>query len=517
MYELILSSTSSEVVIALLKDKQLVELHREPKDTKFAVGDIYLGKVRKVLPGLNAAFVDVGYEKDAFLHYFDLGPQVLSLNKFVKQTRDGKEKTGNLLYFKSEQDIVKSGTMNQVINPGQEVLVQVAKEPISTKGPRIGSELSIPGRYLVLVPFSDRVSVSQKISHRKEKERLKKLINSIKPKNFGVIVRTNAKDKKVAELNKDLDDLLSKWNDIHNNLRKAKIADRILGEVSRTSGILRDIFNNSFENIYVDNNVLYDEVSDYLAEKSPKKKDIVSLYNGKLPIFEHFKISKEIKQSFGKTVTSKSGVYLVIEHTEACHVIDVNSGNRAHEGKSQEENALAVNLEAASEVGRQLRLRDMGGIIVVDFIDMRSAGNRKKLYQHMKDVMKDDRAKHSLTPPSKFGLIEITRQRVRPVTAVVTTEVCPSCIGSGEVSSSINIVQEMEGQANTLIKSDKLNKLTISMHPYVASYLEKGFFSNEKKKIQKRIGAKIDILPMFDCEILEYHFYNPEGEELHVD
>lgn len=517
MYELILSSTPSEVVIALLKDKRLVELHREPKDTKFAVGDIYLGKVRKVLPGLNAAFVDVGYEKDAFLHYFDLGPQVLSLNKFVKRAREGKEKTGNLLYFKNEQDIVKSGTMNEVLNPGQEVLVQVAKEPISTKGPRIGSELSIPGRYLVLVPFSDRVSVSQKINNRKEKERLKKLIGSIKPKNFGVIVRTNAREKKVAELNKDLDDLLAKWNDIHKNLEKAKVADRILGEVSRTSAILRDIFNNSFENIYVDNDVLYDEVKDYLAEKAPKKKDIVNIYKGKLPIFEHFKISKEIKQSFGKTVTSKSGVYLVIEHTEACHVIDVNSGNRAHEGSTQEDNALAVNLEAASEVARQLRLRDMGGIIVVDFIDMRNPGNRKKLYQHMKDIMKDDRAKHSLTPPSKFGLIEITRQRVRPATAVVTTEVCPSCTGTGEVNASINVVQEMEGQANSLIKADKLNKITISMHPFIASYLEKGFFSTEKRKIQKRIGAKIDILPMFDCEILEYHFYNSEGQELHVD
>lgn len=517
MYELILSSTPSEVVIALLKDKQLVELHREPKDTKFAVGDIYLGKVRKVLPGLNAAFVDVGYEKDAFLHYFDLGPQVLSLNKFVKRAREGKEKTGNLLYFKNEQDIIKSGTMNEVLKPGQEVLVQVAKEPISTKGPRIGSELSIPGRYLVLVPFSDRVSVSQKINNRKEKERLKKLIGSIKPKNFGVIVRTNAREKKVAELNKDLDDLLAKWNAIHTNLEKAKVADRILGEVSRTSAILRDIFNNSFESIYVDDEVLYDEVKDYLAEKAPKKKDIVNIYKGKLPIFEHFKISKEIKQSFGKTVTSKSGVYLVIEHTEACHVVDVNSGNRAHEGLTQEDNALAVNIEAASEVARQLRLRDMGGIIVVDFIDMRNPGNRKKLYQHMKDMMKDDRAKHSLTPPSKFGLIEITRQRVRPATAVVTTEVCPSCIGTGEVNASINVVQEMEGRASSIVKYDQLNKITISMHPFIASYLEKGFFSNEKKKIQKRIGAKIDILPMFDCEILEYHFYNSEGQELHID
>lgn len=517
MYELILSSTPSEVVIALLKDGKLVELHKEPKDTKFAVGDLYLGKVRKVLPSLNAAFVDVGYEKDAFLHYFDLGPQVLSLNKFVKRTREGKEKTGNLLYFKSEPDIQKSGTMVEVLNPGQEILVQVAKEPISTKGPRIGSEISIPGRYLVLVPFSDRVSVSQKISNRKEKDRLKKLIQSIKPKNFGVIVRTNAKEKKVAELNKDLDDLLAKWEEIHTNLKNAKPADRVLGELSRTTSILRDVFNSSFENITVDDPKLFDEVNDYIDEKAPTKKGIVHLYKGKLPIFEHFKITKEIKQSFGKTVTSKSGVYLVIEHTEACHVIDVNSGNRAHENANQEENALAVNLEAAEEVARQLRLRDMGGIIVVDFIDMKKTSNRKQLFNHMREAMKDDRAKHSLTPPSKFGLIEITRQRVRPATAVVTTEVCPSCTGTGKVEASINLVQVLEGQAKTIVKNKSLSKLQISVHPYVESYFTKGLFTNEKKKLQKRIGAKVEFLPMFDNEILEYHFYDTSGQELDVD
>jgi ribonuclease G len=516
VYELVLSSTPSEVLIALLKDKQLVELHREPKDTVFAVGDIYLGKVRKVLPSLNAAFVNVGYEKDAFLHYFDLGPQVLSLNKFVKRTREGKEKTSNLLYFKSEADIVKTGAMVDVLSPGQEVLVQVAKEPISTKGPRIGSELSIPGRYLVLVPFSDRVSVSQKIGNRKEKERLKRLLKSIKPKNFGVIVRTNAQDKKVVELQKDLEDLLNKWGDIHTNLKKAKVADRVLGELSRTSAILRDVFNSDFSAIHVDNESLFNEVNDYMDEKAPKKKGIVNLYNSKLPIFEHFKISKAIKQSFGQTVTSKSGVYLVIEHTEACHVIDVNSGNRSPENTNQEENALAVNLEAAEEVARQLRLRDMGGIIVVDFIDMKKSANRKRLYQYMKDVMKSDRAKHSLTPPSRFGLIEITRQRVRPVTNVVTTEVCPSCKGTGKVDSSINLVQAMEGQANALVRAKNLSKIKISVHPYIESYLTKGIFVNEKKKIQKRIGVKVELMPMFDNEILEYHFYDNDGKELDV-
>jgi ribonuclease G len=311
--------------------------------------------------------------------------------------------------------------------------------------------------------------------------------------------------------------LLSRWDNIHVNVKKAKVADRVLGELSRTSSILRDIFNNSFEAIHVDNETLFNEVNDFIGERSRKKKAIVNLYNGNLPIFEQFKISREIKQSFGQTVTSKTGVYLVIEHTEACHVIDVNSGNRAHKNANQEENALAVNLEAADEVARQLRLRDMGGIIVVDFIDMKRPAHRKQLFNRMKDAMKDDRAKHSLTPPSKFGLIEITRQRVRQATKVVTTEACPSCMGTGKVEASINVVQVLEGQANSLVRSSGLEKLRISLHPYLESYLTKGIFSNEKKKIQKRIGAKVELLPMFDNDILEYHFYDSDGKELEVE
>ena len=513
MYELIISSSASDVVIALLKDKKLIELQKEPKNIKYAVGDIYLGKVRKILPGLNAAFVDVGYEKDAFLHYFDLGPQFSSLNNFVQNTRKGKEKTANLLYFKNEADIEKSGSIEQLIKVGQEVLVQVAKEPISTKGPRIGTEISIPGRHIVLVPFSDRVSVSQKIANPKEKERLKKILKEIKPKNFGVIVRTNARDKKVAELEADLNDVLSKWKTIHENLQGAKTSDKILGELSRSSAIVRDILNSSFESIVVDDMVLYDEIKEYLEEKFPEKVKIVKYYNEQLPVFESYKISKQIKNSFGKTATLSNGIYLIIEHTEACHVIDVNSGNRTQESKSQEENALAVNLEAAEEIARQLRLRDMGGIIVVDFIDMKNPNNRKLLFQKMVDEMKDDRAKHSITPPSKFGLIEITRQRVRPVTPVANTEVCPSCLGTGKVEATINLVDTIESKISNA--TEGLKQITVGVHPYVAAYLTKGFLSL-RWKMQNKLGIKIKILPMFDFEILEYHFYDKDGQEIDV-
>lgn len=514
MHELVISSSPSDVVIGLLKEKKLVELQREPKNTKYAVGDIYLGRVRKVLPGLNAAFVDVGYEKDAFLHYFDLGPQYASLNKYVKSVRKGKEKTGNLLYFKREQDINKEGQIEQLIESGQEVLVQVAKEPISTKGPRIGTEISIPGRFLVLVPFSDRVSVSQKIPNHKEKDRLRKMLRGIKPKNFGVIVRTNASGRKVEELQADLDDLVEKWKTLSTNLKNAKPKERVLGEMSRTSTIVRDVLNSSFEKIVVDDPLVYDEIKEYLDDKAPDRSKIVEFYDGKLPIFEKFKISKQIKNSFGKTATLSNGIYLVIEHTEACHVIDVNSGNRTQKSKNQEENALAVNLDAAEEIARQLRLRDMGGIIVVDFIDMKDPANRKTLFNKMKEEMKGDRAKHSITPPSKFGLIEITRQRVRPVTKVVDTELCSTCGGTGKVEASIKLVDVLESKIS-IFKDMHDNEFTVGLHPFVAAYLTKGLFSL-RWKWQRKYGIKLKVLPMFDFDMLEYHFYNKKGKEIHL-
>ena len=514
MYELVISSSPSDVVIALLKDKKLIELQKEPKNTKYAVGDIYLGKVRKVLPGLNAAFVDVGYEKDAFLHYFDLGPQFSSLKKFVQNTRTGKEKTSNLLYFKTEKEISKEGSIDEMVKSGDQIAVQVAKEPISTKGPRIGTEISLPGRYLVLVPFSDRVSISQKIGNPKEKDRLRNLMKQIKPKNFGVIVRTNAKDKKVSALKADLDDLLNKWNSLFENLKSAKPADRVLGEISRTSTIVRDILNSSFEKIVVDDPIVFDEIKDYLAEKAPEKEKIVQLYKGETPIFEHFKISKQIKNSFGKTATLSNGIYLVIEHTEACHVIDVNSGNRTQKTKNQEENALAVNLDAAEEIARQLRLRDMGGIIVVDFIDMKDPANRKALYQKMKDEMASDRAKHSITPPSKFGLIEITRQRVRPVTNVVNTEECPSCQGTGKVEATINVVDQIESELSAL-SNKGIKQVTLGVHPYIAAFLTKGLLT-VRWKWQRQYGVKIKVMSLFEYGFLDFYFYDKDGQEINL-
>jgi ribonuclease G len=359
--ELIIRSNSSDIDFALLRDGRLLELNKETNDNKFSVGDIFIAKIGKVLTGLNAAFVNVGYPKDGFLHYHDLGAQVNSLSKFLKKVSTGNYKEFTLKNFRFENDINKDGSINDVLKTGQNTLVQVVKEPISTKGPRISSELSIAGRFLVLVPFSNRVSVSQKIEDPKEKERLKRLAQSIKPKGFGVILRTVAQGKKVAELDRDLQNSLTRWKGMCKSIPNTNTPTKILSELNRASSILRDVMNDSFTNIVTNDEALFEEIKDYLQEIYPEKVNIVKLHKSKTPIFEKYGIERQIKTSFGKTASMSKGAYLVIEHTEALHVIDVNSGNRSNRANSQEDTALEVNMIAAKEVARQLQLRDMGG------------------------------------------------------------------------------------------------------------------------------------------------------------
>jgi len=513
--DLVIDSESSEVSIALLEDKVLVELSKEKSNNNYAVGDVFLGRVRKIMPGLNAAFVDVGYEKDAFLHYLDLGPQVNSLNKFVRLALAGKVHDGNLAGFEAEQDIEKTGRISSVLGQNQHVLVQIAKEPISTKGPRITSELAFAGRYLVMVPFSNRISVSQKIKSQEERNRLKRLIQSIRPKNCGIIIRTVAENKLVADLDADLRNLVQKWENTAIKLKGAQPPQKIISEIDRTSAILRDILSESFSNIYVNNQLVADEIKNYIRKIFPDKVEIVKLYKGKTPIFEHFGIDKQIKNAFGKIVNIKSGVYLIIEHTEALHVIDINSGHRVNSENTQENNALAVNMEAAVEVARQLRLRDMGGIIVVDFIDMHQPAYRRELFQKLKDEMAKDRAKHSILPPSKFGLVQITRQRVRPEMTVQVLEKCPACDGAGKVKSSIILVDEIESNINYLIKDQNEKFLKLSVHPYVYAYLLRGFRSIRLKWYLK-FGKWIRLKPMASYHFLEYHFFNKNDDEINL-
>ncbi|MFK5957336.1 MAG: ribonuclease E/G [Lutibacter sp.] len=510
--ELIIRSNSSDIDFALLKDGKLIALNKETNGNKFSVGDIFLAKIGKVLSGLNASFVNVGYEKDGFLHYQDLGAQLLSLNKFIKGISTGKIKDYTLNNFQLEKDIDKYGNIVDTLKTGQNSLVQIVKEPISTKGPRMSSEISIAGRYMVLVPFSERVSVSQKITDLQEKERLKRLVKSIKPKGFGVIIRTVAVNKKVAELDRDIQNSLERWVAMCKKIKTVKAPQtpiKVLSELNRASSILRDLFNDSFTNIVTNDEVLYVEIKEYLQEIAPKKESIVNLYKSKVPIFEKFGIERQIKTSFGRTVSMSKGAYLVIEHTEALHVIDVNSGNRSNKALSQADTALEVNLISASEVARQLQLRDMGGIIVVDFIDMHTAEHRQKLYDHLKAEMAFDRTKHKILPPTKFGLIQITRQRVRPEMVIKTQEPNPS--GSGEVEAPIVLLDTIEAELDNRITYKKHKKITLNVHPFIAAYLKKGIPS-----IQQRWFAKykkwIKILPRDAYQYLRFDFTNENGE-----
>ncbi|WP_027138291.1 Rne/Rng family ribonuclease [Gaetbulibacter saemankumensis] len=511
--ELIIRSSSDDVDFALLKDGKLIELQKDEGGNNFSVGDVFIAKIRKAVPGLNAAFVNVGYEKDAFLHYHDLGPKLPSLLKFTKSVSTGKLKDFSLKNFPFEKDIDKDGKITDVLKSNQSLLVQIVKEPISTKGPRISSELSIAGRYIVLVPFSSRISISQKIEDKDEKDRLKRLVKSITPPGFGIIVRTVAQGKKVAELDKDLQNLLSRWTAMCKKLHKAHHPSKVLGEMNKASSILRDIFNDTFTSIHVDDEELYFQIKDYVQEIAPKKESIVKLYQSNVPIFEKFGIERQIKTSFGKTVSMAKGAYLVIEHTEALHVIDVNSGNRSNKANNQEDTALEVNLIAATEIARQLRLRDMGGIIVVDFIDMTNAENRQKLFNHFRDEMKDDRAKHKILPPSKFGLIQITRQRVRPEMNIKTREENPDAVmNNSEVEAPIGLIQKINHDLEKLFKKD-YKKVTLNTHPFIAAFLTKGFPSIRSKWFLEH-KKWVKILPRDAYTYLEYHFFDKDGKQL---
>lgn len=462
--ELIVDVQPGDVSIALLEDSRLVSLQKEARNIAYAVGDIYLAKVKKLMPGLNAAFVNVGYEKDAFLHYLDLGSHFASYSAFVSQLLGDRSKVPALSKQKLLPDIDKHGSITDQLQPGRELLVQIVKEPISSKGPRLTTEITFTGRFLVLIPFSDKISISQKIKTTEEKLRLRQLVESIKPKNFGVIVRTSAEGKRVAELNHELKTLLQCWEDTIAKAQRAAVPSLIFEEESRIVGMLRDVFSPSFESITVNNPDIYSQIAKYVALIAPERKDIVKLYDKDEPIFDHFSITRQIKSSFGKTVSFKSGAYIIIEHTEALHVIDVNSGNRTKAGSDQETNALEVNLRAADEIARQLRLRDMGGIIVVDFIDMAKAEHRQELYDHMREIMANDRARHNILPLSKFGLMQITRQRVRPALDITTTETCPSCFGKGEVQPSLLFTDTLREKIDYLINILQVKDFIVYVH-----------------------------------------------------
>lgn len=512
--ELIISNAQDGCRIALLRDKTLVEYHQESEGSKFTVGDIYLGVVTKVVQGLNAAFIDVGYHKDAFLHYLDLGPQFSSLQKFTKLVRSRKI-FGKLEKFTLEPDIDKHGKIGQQLTKGQIIPVQIVKEPISTKGPRLSCELSLAGRYLVLVPFSNAISISKKITSSDERKRLLRLIQSIKPENFGVIVRTVAEGVEVADLDRDLRQLIKTWEEGIARLPDAQPRDKLIGELNKTSALLRDLLNESFDNILVDDKKLYEEIKAFIRTISPEQEKIVKLYAGKAKLFEFYGIERQIKSAFGQTVSLKGGGYLVIEHTEALHVIDVNSGNKSNREEDQETTALSVNTEAAREIARQLRLRDMGGIIVVDFIDMKNPEHKRLIYKIMKEELSQDKAKSTVLPLSKFGLMQITRERVRPQLNIVTMEVCPACNGTGKIGASILVSDQIERQLEYLIRKQNERHLVLAVHPYLYAYFTKGFPSVRMRWFFT-YWRWIRLEENTSLGITEFKFLNREGEEIQL-
>ena len=509
--EVIIDVQPKEISIALLEDKSLVEYQNEPRSASFSVGNIYAAKVKKLMPGLNACFVDVGYERDAFLHYLDLGAQFSSYEKYLKQVQSDRKKLYPISKATRLPDLQKDGSVQNTLKVGQEVLVQIVKEPISTKGPRLTCELSFAGRYLVLMPFYDKVSVSTKIKKGEERTRLKQLIQSIKPKNMGVIVRTSAEGKRVAELDNELKALIKKWDDAITKFQKTTERPQLVcEETSRAVAMLRDLFNPTYDGIHINDHAIYEQVREYVRMIAPEKAEIVKFYNGQVPIFDNFSVTKQIKSAFGKTVNYKHGAYMIIEHTEALHVVDVNSGNRTRSGNGQEANALEVNLGAADELARQLRLRDMGGIIVVDFIDMNLAEDRQLLYERMCKNMQKDRARHNILPLSKFGLMQITRQRVRPAMDVNVEETCPTCFGKGTIKSSILFTDQLESKINRLVNKIGIKTFSLHVHPYVAAYINKGFFKSIKRQWQMKYGFGIKIIPSEKLAFLQYEFYDKD-------
>ena len=511
--DLIVDVRETEVQLALMDNHKLIEFNKESlTNHSFTVGDVFLGKVKKIMPALNAAFVDIGDEKEAFIHYLDLGLYFDAFDQFVKKSNPNTNAGDLFSGIELGPILAKEGQIDKVLTQGQMVMVQIVKEPISTKGSRLTAEISLAGRNIVLLPFAKKVSISQKISSKEEKKRLETLVRSILPVNYGAIIRTAAEGKNAAILVSELKSLISKWEGSWSKLSRAKGIQPLFTEYSKTTTVLRDLFNDSFSNIYVNDRKELDEIRKYIAQISPEQEKIVKFYDGKEPIFDHFEVTRQMKSSFGKVVPIKQGAYLVIESTEALNVVDVNSGIRA-KTTDQEENTYEVNRYAAEEIARQLRLRDMGGIIIVDFIDMETQEHKNGLYKYMTELMQGDRAKHNVLPLTKFGLMQITRQRIRPVTVIDTTEECPLCHGTGKISSSILIDEEIERRIAYYTDELKLKSFTLKTSPILGAFLSRGF-NSYLRKWKRKYKCKIQLQEVLDFSVLQNEFYDDRGGKL---
>ena len=512
--ELVINSSSNGVEIALLENGKLVEIHHQKTNNNFTVGDVLIGKIRKLMPGLNAGFVDIGYRKDAFLHYTDLGPNLRSLVKWTNGVLNGNINTHRLDNFKFEKEIVKTGKIDQVLNKRHPLLIQVLKEPISTKGPRLSCEVTLPGRYMVLSPFNNTVSVSKKIGNNEERKRLQTLAESIRPKNFGIIMRTAAEGKKVQDLHEEMEHLLGKWEDIFKQLKTITPPAKLLSELDKPASVLRDLLSDSFSKIVVNEEGIFKDIKSYLHTIDPKMVSIAQHHKGSKSIFDAHGVTRQIKSSFGKTATMASGAYLVIEKTEAMHVVDVNSGQKLTSGEVDQA-ILNVNMEAAEEIARQIRLRDIGGLIIIDFIDMKNAEHRRQLTKAMEGFMRKDRAQHTILPLSKFGLMQITRERTRPEVTVDTSETCPCCNGTGKVNPTILLTDGIKRDLEFIIQSRPKIKVKLRTHPYLEAYLKKGMPSTQMRWFMK-YKKWVQIMPDNEFPLMEYRFYDDNNDEVRM-
>ena len=511
--DLVVNVTPSEVQLALLENGRLIELNKESSQGHtFTVGDVFLGRVKKILPALNAAFVDIGDEKEAFIHYLDLGLYFNAFDRFVRESNPNVNLEKLFSRIPIGPALPKDGRIEDVLKQGQMIIAQISKEPISTKGSRLTAEISLAGRNIVLLPFAQKVSISQKIGSEEERRRLESLVRSILPKNYGAIIRTAAEGKTAAILAGELRSLIDKWKSSWTKLARHKGVDLLLTEFSKTTVTLRDLLNDSFSNVYVNDEKAYEEIKDYIAVISPGQEKIARLYDGKESIFDHFEVTRQIKSAFGKVVPLRQGAYLVIESTEALNVIDVNSGIRA-KTNDQEENTFEVNKLAADEIARQLRLRDMGGIVIVDFIDMETQEHRNELYKYMEELLRKDRAKHNVLPLTKFGLMQITRQRIRPATQIDTAETCPMCHGKGKITSSAVIDEKIEENLSYLVTEKHARNLSLKVSPILGAYLTRGF-SSYIRKWKKKYRCRLDLIESTDLGVLQYEFYDEKGEKL---
>lgn len=477
--EIIINSCFGETRIAILENRKLVELFVERPENERMVGDIYLGKVVNVVHGMQAAFVDIGHMQDSFLHFSDIGNVLAEYKDFI------------------DLETSRNGSKNRQSRPipkeGQEILVQVIKEPINRKGARVTTEISIPGRFLVLVPNSDVIGVSKKIYQIKEKKRLKRIVQGLKPEGFGLIIRTVAENRDEKALKSDLVNLIREWKIIEKKLKRKSPPALIFKDVTMASSVIRDLFTKDVSRLVADDKRLYNNIKGYLKDVGPALSTRVDFYNNKKPIFDAFDIESEIEKSLSRKVWTPSGGYVIFDHTEAMVAVDVNSGKFMGR-KEPEENILKINLEASKEIARQLRLRDIGGLIVIDFIDMTEPANKKKLYDEFRRELRRDRAQANITPISEFGLIEMTRERIRPSLLYAFSEACPTCDGTGRVGSKTTVLTKIERWIKRFKMEYKEWSLQLVVHPSTADFLTSGFRSRIRRFMWK-YRLRIDVVP----------------------